>query len=257
MKKILLSVLPVLLVVAVFRSLQPSTPTSQTDSAGPEALPEEDTKADLQIIERFELEGFDEKGDRLWELQGDYAHMTEANHVFIEKDVLLTLMQKTVVEADKVYWQSDKSRFITNRPVKITHDTLEVEGKGALGKLDDRFLQLNQSIRMFLENGAVITCHGPLKIYLQEERLVMYRNVMVIDERGAVFADRMDVFFDPDARKIKKIVARENVRIQRDDDVTYAEVAIYDTETQSVRLEGEPEIVVRDPDGLHEEAYGI
>jgi len=209
---------------------------------------------EAQIIERFELEGFGDDGERAWRLQGDRAHVKDGGDVFIERDVELNLAGGTDIFADKVYWQNTRSRFLTNRPVKIEHEGIGIEGRGALGRLERQFVQINQDIRMIINSGTIVTSRGPMKIYRDENRVVLYRDVWILDEQGSVSADRMDGFFDPEARKIIAIVAKGDVRISRGEDVTYSEVAIYDNRTGSVRLEGSPQIDIRNIDKVKQDA---
>ena len=74
--------------------------------------------------------------------------------------------------------------------------------------------------------------------------MILYRKVKVVDERGSVTANRMDVFFDPDQKKAKEIIAIGNVLIEREGDTTRSKRAIYLPATGAVRLEGSPEITL-------------
>lgn len=213
---------------------QGETPTGRGRSGGP---------AD-QVIEHFTLEGFGDEGERIWELEGDIAHVAEGMDIFIEKNVKLTIGSDMIVESDKVFWRSHESRFFTKAPVRITEGLQRIEGVGAQGRVDDDFLQINQNIRMFLDGPVFVTCWGPLKAYRRENKLILYRGATIHDPKGTVKSDRLDVYYDDEAGNIRQIVARDNVRIQRGDHVSYSDVAVYDTETQSVKLVGEPKVRV-------------
>lgn len=203
-----------------------------------------------QVIEHFVLEGFDDNGNRIWELVGDSAHIDEQQDVFIEKNVVLTLQESTKIRTDKVLWQNKKSQFVTNQSVKVHHDQVEITGSGALGRMDQKFVQINQNIRMLINAGTIITCRGPLRIHQSENRIVLYRDVWILDERGAVSSDRMDAYYDTEARQVIAVIARGNVRVSRGEDVTYSDTAIYDARTGSVKLEGAPEIDIRSESSL-------
>ncbi len=205
-----------------------------------------------QILERFELEGFDDEGEQAWQLVGDTAHILEDGDIFIEKNVLLSVEKQIDVKGDKVLWQSQKSRFITNQDVVISHKDVEIQGTGSMGMVNDKFVQINRKIRMMIRSGTIVTCYGPAKIYYDENRVALYRDVWILDERGAVSADRMDGYFDPKEKELISVVASGNVRISRGEDVTFSDKAIYDTRTGSVRLEGAPEIDIRSAESAEE-----
>jgi lipopolysaccharide export system protein LptA len=74
--------------------------------------------------------------------------------------------------------------------------------------------------------------------------MIFYRKVKVVDERGILKANRMDVLFDPEEKKVSQIIAIGNVTIERGTDTTHSQRAIYSLATGSVRLEGNPEITL-------------
>lgn len=206
-----------------------------------------------QVIEHFELEGFDDDGNASWRLVGESAHISTATDVFIERDVVLTMIGGAIIRTDKVFWQNAKTRFITSQPVKVLHRNIEVEGRGAIGKLNQKSIQINQDVRMRIEpDGTLVTCRGPMRILQGESRVTLYHDVSIHDTRGNLVADRMDAYFDPDTKKIVGITANGHVRITQDGDVSVADRAIYDTRTGSIRLEGAPEINIRDTNRLEE-----
>ncbi|MBF0253503.1 MAG: LPS export ABC transporter periplasmic protein LptC [Candidatus Omnitrophica bacterium] len=207
--------------------------------------PTEGEPAD-QIVERFKLEGFSPDGSKAWVLTGDRAHVKSAGDVFIERHVVLSLEGGITVFAEKVLWKSERSEFFTRRPVKVAHEEVVIRGSGARGRLEDKMIQINRNIRVALERGTILTAQGPMKLYQNKDQVTLLRNVWILDAKGAVTARRMDGFFDPDEKKITAVVARGNVRISRGGDVTYSDMAVYDTRKGSVRLEGAPEVRISD-----------
>jgi lipopolysaccharide export system protein LptA len=113
-----------------------------------------------------------------------------------------------------------------------------------VGRLNDSFIQLNRDIEMLINRSTLLTCDGPLKIFYKENRMVFYRKVKVVDDRGVLKANRMDVLFDPEQKKVSQIIAIGNVIIERGTDITHSQRAIYSLATGSVRLEGNPEITM-------------
>ncbi|MBP9732855.1 MAG: LPS export ABC transporter periplasmic protein LptC [Candidatus Omnitrophica bacterium] len=209
--------------------------------------PPDSGEAKGQTIEHFELEGYDDDGSASWRLVGESAKVTTTADVFIERNVVLTMLGGAIIRSDKVFWQNAKTRFVTSQPVKVLHRNIEVEGRGAIGKLNQKSIQINQDVRMKIEpDGTIVTCRGPMRILQGESRVTLYHDVRIRDTRGDLASDRMDAFFDPETKKIVSITAAGNVRITHDGDVSIANKAIYDTRTGSVRLEGMPEISIRD-----------
>lgn len=206
-----------------------------------------------QVIESFKLEGFGEEGVSTWRLKGDTAHVAEKGNVFIEKNVELIVGGQTVINGDKVLWVGAESKFVTSQPVVVTHEEVRLTGRGALGDMNRKFIQINQNIRLTVPPSTLITCKGPAKIYQTENRFSLFRDVWIVDERGTVKADRMEGIFDPKERKIITVTAYGHVRISKGEDVTFCEVATYDTRVGSVKLEGAPEINIRSAQALKQD----
>lgn len=199
---------------------------------------------DQQRLQKFKLTGFDEKGKTAWNLEGDAAEIDARKTVVLEQNVTLRLRDQTVVRTDKVRWSQEGGELVTDAVVTVDHEDAHVVGRGAHGRPNDGFIQLHRDIVMNLKGGTRVSCEGPLKIYYNENRMVFYRKVVIVDDRGTLSSNRMDVYFDPDDRKVKEIVAEGNVAIERGGDRTRSRRAIYSVRTGSVRLEGNPEITL-------------
>ena len=202
-----------------------------------------DTSHD-QELKKFTLTGFDDKGQKFWNLQGDSAKIDAGQTVFLDQNVTLHLKDGTVIRTDHVQWSQDGGTMRTNSPVFVDHDSIKVKGIGAVGRPNDSFIQLNHQIQMVDANGSVLTCDGPMKIYYNENKMFFYRNVKAVDQRGTLKAKRMDVFFEPTQKKVTQIIANGEVEILRGTDTTHSQRAIYTVATGSIRLEGNPDITV-------------
>ncbi len=197
-----------------------------------------------QRLKKFNLTGFDDKGEKFWNLQGESAKIDVGQTVFLDENVTLRLRDNTLIKTDHVQWSQDGGTMRTNSKVFVDHATVKVTGIGAVGRPNDGFIQLNRKIHMVTDNGAVLTCDGPMKIYYNQNKMVLYRNVKVTDQRGTLTAKRMDVLFDSKEQKAKKIIAEGDVVIQRGTDTTRSRRAIYTVANGSIRLEGDPEITM-------------
>ncbi len=197
-----------------------------------------------QKLQKFSLTGFDDKGQKFWNLEGDTAKIDLGDTVFLEDNVTLKLKNDTIIKTDHVTWTQDKGLLRTNSPVFVTRDDTHIKGKGAYGRLHESFVQINREVEMDIQPGTRLTCLGPMKIFYNENRMVFFRHVTVTDSKGTLTSNRMDVYFDPEQKKTKEIIAIGDVVIDRGSDTTRAERATYLPATGSVKLEGSPEITL-------------
>ena len=209
-----------------------------------------------QHLQKFNLTGFDDKGKTDWNLEGDSAKIDPGQTVFLDRNVTLRLKDDTVIRTDHVQWSQDGGTLRTKDWVMVDHATVKVKGRGAYGKPSEGFIQLNHQIDMTMNAETRLVCRGPMKIFYNQHKMYFFREVQVTDQRGVLSADRMDVLFDPEKKKIQKIIAIGNVVIERGNDTTHSERAIYSMDTGSVRLEGNPEITLHKGGTLLDGAIG-
>jgi lipopolysaccharide export system protein LptA len=241
--------LMVLLAAVVFWPLQ----RKKTEAAAKVRVSREDlirSSAD-QKVQKFSLTGFDEKGGKFWNLEGDVAKIDIGQTVYLDENVTLKIGNGTTIRTDRVKWSQESGKLVTDAAVHVDHENAKVKGMGAIGRLNEKFIQLNREIEMVMNNTTRLTCDGPLKIFYDKDKMIFYRNVKVTDERGTLTAKRMDVLFDPEAKKVRQIIAIGDVRILRGTDTTRSRKAIYTLATGSVRLEGSPHIT------LHKESQKL
>ncbi len=197
-----------------------------------------------QQLKKFTLTGFDDKGQKFWNLQGESAKIEPGQTIYLDQNVTLRLKDNTIIRTDHVRWSQDGGTMTTHSPVAVDHGTIKVTGVGSMGRPSDSFIQLNRKIRMTDAEGSVLTCDGPMKIYYNENKMIFYRNVKAVDQRGTLIAKRMDVLFEPGQQKVNQIIASGDVEIIRGTDTTHSQRAIYTVATGSIRLEGNPDITV-------------
>ena len=65
------------------------------------------------------------------------------------------------------------------------------------------------------------------------------------DSKGNIIADRIDVYFSPETRRVKCVVARGNVKIMNGKNITYSEKAIYLVDQGRVILPNRPKLVIQ------------
>jgi lipopolysaccharide export system protein LptA len=243
-----LLLLPLTLAAAFFYFLWSAKPEGGRPS--PEAARSDLIASDTdQKLQKFKLTGFDEKGKSAWNLEGDSAKIDPGQTVFLDQNVTLRLKDDTVIKSDHVQWSQDGGTLRTQEIVTVEHESVFVRGRGAYGRPADGYIQLNRDIEMTMNDSTKLVCQGPMKIFYNQNLMHFYRKVKVTDQRGILSANRMDVYFDPDKKKIHQIVAIGNVVIERGQDTTRSQRAIYSLDTGSVRLEGNPEITLHKSGG--------
>ena len=204
-----------------------------------------------QQLQKFSLTGFDDTGKSNWKLEGDAAKVDPGRTVYLDQNVTLKLQDNTLIRTDHVQWSQDGGELRTASIVTVEHENATVRGRGAYGRPNEGYIQLNHDIEMLINGSTKLNCVGPLKIYYHENLMSFFRKVKVVDSRGVLTSNRMDVKFDPVSKRIKEITALGNVVIVRGQDTTRSQRAIYSVDTGSVRLEGSPEVT------LHKGSGGI
>lgn len=203
-----------------------------------------------QKLEKFSLTGFDGQGKVFWKLEGETAKIDPGQTVYLENDVTLRYKEDTVIRTNHVYYSPQTQKLETDAPVTVDHENVRVQGVGAIGRPAENYVQINRHIQMVINATTTLTCDGPMKVFYNDHKMIFYRHVKVVDAKGVLNARRMDVFFNPEAKKIEKIVAVGEVLIERGPDTTKSDRAVYTVADSSVRLEGSPEITLHKGTGL-------
>ncbi|MCG3176217.1 MAG: Lipopolysaccharide export system protein LptC [Candidatus Omnitrophica bacterium] len=214
----------------------------------PPAPPPADAPARQEVeeqrLQKFSLTGYDEQGRKFWNIEGETAKIDAHKVVFLDQNVTLRMQDGTLIRTDKVEWSQEKGKMRTDQPVVVTRENVHLTGVGAVGEVSRNFIQLNRDIVMHMQPDGKLTCDGPMKAYYGQNKMVFYRNVRAEDGRGILTANRMDVLFEQDNKRIQQIVAIGDVMITRGTDTTHSRRAIYTPATGSLRLEGNPEITL-------------
>ena len=104
---------------------------------------------------------------------------------------------------------------------------------------------------------TVITCDGEVQFDYEKNQAHFLKNVHVVSEDGIIDADKITVYIDGDTRQLKEIVAEGNVKITRDENVTYSDTATYSEKDKKIILTGRPRLVIyQEGDGLGGDIFG-
>ncbi len=229
-----------------------------------------------QEIKDFNLVQYTADGKKKWELNGEKAYLygglieiggPEAvlygeksrfnltaekgffnrpqNDVRLKDNVVVTSSDGMKLKTGYLYWQGETQNITTDAPVFMTKDNLEATGQGASCNLEAKQVRFNEDVSTSVEEGStIITCEGPLELDYGKSRATFHKDVEVKDSQGNLLADRMDVFFDPKTKKIKRVIASGNVRIIHGENITYSRIAIYLVDKKKVILPKRPKLVI-------------
>ncbi|MDD5449125.1 MAG: LPS export ABC transporter periplasmic protein LptC [Candidatus Omnitrophica bacterium] len=231
-----------------------------------------------QKILSFNLEGYHDDGTKKWELNGacadilsnviklDYitakAYGDEGSSLTVkarrgvydkvtkdidlEKNVVGRTSDGTLLMTDRLHWDDKEECVSTDSVVRIERENLVSTGRGAIGTPGLRKVELKKDVVVELKEDTptLITCDGPLVVNYKKNLSVLYNNVRIRDKRGEIYSDIMKVLFNPDTRKIVRVVAIGNVKIAREGNSTYSDKAVYTVRDGRVRLIGKPRLVV-------------
>lgn len=180
------------------------------------------------------------------------------NIVQLTHNVVATTTDGTTLMTDKLDWNADTKSASTDSLVRIKKSDMEAYGMGAICNFEEQVAELQKGVIAAIPNmdsgialvdnkdkkRTIITCDGPLELNYKKSHAVFHKNVKVEDSRGNILADRIDVYFRPDTKRIKCVVARGNVMIINGENVTYSERAIYLVEEGRVILPNRPKLVI-------------
>jgi LPS export ABC transporter protein LptC len=155
----------------------------------------------------------------------------------------------------------------TEDEVEVKKENIDIMGTGAKGDSRLRQVKFHKNVTVVIQSEdaadplgidakakrkktdksgersrTVITCDGPLDIDYENNIAHFYNNVIVVDKRGRLLADKMDVYYNDNRKGVQKIVAAGNVVIENPDgNTTYSDNVIYLAEEGRVILGGDPE----------------
>ena len=66
--------------------------------------------------------------------------------------------------------------------------------------------------------------------------------MVITDKQGTIYSDKMKALFDPETRKIRRVIASGDVKIVQEDSITHSERVVYNVADGRVRLVGRPKI---------------
>jgi LPS export ABC transporter protein LptC len=241
----------------------------------------EEEKQVSQEVNDFSLVQFEGSGIKKWKLSGSSAEL-EDNKVMINEVSALGFGEKTVFKlkagagdfyrkeqvirlednviaktadgarltADSLNWDTGDKNVSTRDFVSIKKSGFEINGKGMVCDLEKNTAELGKNITASLNSPdsdfsfTTITCDGPLRMDYKNNKAVFLNNVAVKNKEGDISADRIDVYYNSETKKLKYVVARGNVKIANGNSTTYSDKAVYLVEEGKVVLPKNPKLVI-------------
>ena len=261
----------------------------QAKSAPPAELSDsqkEMEEASEEMLSSFSVSGYAKGGKKQWDLEGksadimseeikitdvtgkiygkdtnmtivaDEGSLNRVNsNVHLEKDVLVTSDDGVTMTADYLDWDAQGERLSSESPVWIKRGMMQAYGTGIIARPVLNLVELKKDVTVKMPPHTIITCDGPLEVDYQDNLAVFRDEVKVKDERGEIFADKMDVYFARQAEEskqmqgmegmgIEKVIATGDVEIHHGSNITYSRKAVYDTDTGKLTLTGQPKLVI-------------
>ncbi len=236
-----------------------------------------------QKFQGFQLHGYDNNGNKSWEVKGDTADVVgtkvklsnvDANtynenkmnvkadtgiidqssgNMRLEDDVVITTEDGTQLKTDHIDWKRDDDLVSTDDKVVLRDKRMTVVGKGMEARPGLKTAQIKTDVKVKvnttpdkkIKKFVTITCDGPLEIDQKKAVAVFNNNVVAIQDQQQLKADKIEVFFDPDMKSIKKMICSGNVEIIEKENKTFAEQAIYDAITKKITLSGRPKLILQ------------
>ncbi len=237
--------------------------------------------SDSQQILAFSLSGYNPDGSKRWDLKGQAAQILDevvklsqvvavaygkevnvtltgdegtldkaSNDMTLEHHVVATTTDGARLTTDRLNWHAQSQQVTTDAPVMVQKQNMEIEGTAAVAEPELKRVAVQEAITVRVKPSTSITCAGPLEVDYANNIAVFHENVIVTDERGQIFADRMDVWFDPKGNAIRQVTATGHVIIVRGENRTYSDQAEYYADQNKVILSGAPRLEIFSKDEI-------
>ncbi|OGX07731.1 MAG: LPS export ABC transporter periplasmic protein LptC, partial [Omnitrophica WOR_2 bacterium GWA2_47_8] len=244
-----------------------------------------------QQFEGFNLQGFTDRGEKAWDVNGDTADVSgnvirisnvvansyedekvnltakvgminkDSGNIHLEDDVVITSQIGAILTTDSLDWERNNDLVKTPDPVKITHEKMVTTGTGMVAHPNLKTAQLNEDVTVNMEDDSepsapkkvVITCDGPLELDQAKNIAIFNEHVVAIQDGGReLHADMVELYFDPQTKKIQRMICIGNVVVVQGENKSYSDKAVYSGADQKITLSGRPKLIMvtQDKGGL-------
>jgi lipopolysaccharide assembly outer membrane protein LptD (OstA) len=154
---------------------------------------------------------------------------------------------------DTLDWQKGKDLVSTPDKVFIKQEKMDATGTGLTAQPGLKVAQLNKDVTVKMNTQSnpamnpevlTITCDGPMEIDQAKNQAVFNTNVVAVQVGRELKTDRMELYFDLEAKQIKEIICLGHVIITQGENKTYADKAVYDAAEKKMTLSGRPKLIM-------------
>lgn len=247
-------------------------------SMAPSEQPKDVAEVSSQKVYSFSFSKYTTEGHRELEIEGDSANIfakvvqlsnviakayanekpititadkgvfdKSTSYIHLKENVVATSEEGTTLHSDSLDIDTNKKVLSTEDQARVEKDNIKLEGRGVRGDSDLKKVAFKKNVTVVISSEdvnvspTIITCDGPLEVDYVNNVAHFQTNVVATDERGTLTADYMDVFYDKTSRRVYKIIARNNVIIEQEGNVTYSDSVVYLAKDGRVILGGDPE----------------
>ncbi len=148
-------------------------------------------------------------------------------------------------------WSQNSKEILSDDIVYIEHEKMKARGEGAIANSEEKIAILKKNVEVNIEPDTEVRCDGPLEMRYEENTATFKDNVRVKDKDGKIFADKLIVYFGGDEKKLERVEAEGNVKVQRGKSYTLCEKAVYTESTKHAKLTGRAQVII-DPEQISE-----
>lgn len=175
--------------------------------------------------------------------------------VHLQEDVVITTENGAQMKTNTLDWKRNENIVKTEDVVTLEDETMKIKGQGMEAHPGLKTAKLESDVTADIEaaskdnqknNRIQITSDGPMEIDQIKQAAVFNENVVAIESGSdrALKADRMEVLFDPDTRKIKEIYCTGHVEVHQGNNITYSDSLTYKADEQRMILTGKPKLIL-------------
>jgi len=202
-----------------------------------------------QKVLAFNLEGFTEKGAKKWDIVGESAEAVSESEVRMKNIVAKSYgtQSEAMIVADKGIYDKAKNNVRLENNVRATIEQTESSAKDYLD-ISGALLGAKKADAaeppQKKKSKTTITCDGEVQFEYENNLAYFNKNVRVVSDYGEITADKITVNLDAKSKDIRDIVAEGNVKIAKEDNVSFCDKATYIEAEKKVILTGRPKLVV-------------
>ncbi len=236
-----------------------------------------------QKFHGFNLQGYDDSGEKAWNVNGDTADIkgseiilsnVDANtfgdqkmnvkakigvvdqtsgKMHLEEDVVITSEDGKTLMTDTLDWDRTEDLVTTEDDVTITDARMMATGTGMKARPGLGTAEIKEDVTVMIETNpeeiaenstVTITSDGPMIIDQEQSVATFEDNVVAVETDRTLKADRMEIYFDKEMSGIKRMVCLGNVEIEQGENRSFAKKAVYNAGDKKLTLSGRPKLIL-------------